>query len=135
MKFMNYKDKLWKIFSLYIRLRDSDEYGYCHCISCGAKKYFKEVDAGHFIPKTRGNSIYFDENNVNAQCPYCNRYLHGNLYWYGKNLEDKIGKDEVDKLFLRAKEIRKIRPKEYEELIAYYKLQVKNYCDVRNLSL
>lgn len=62
------KRNLWKIFSEYIRRRDSDSEGFGRCISCGAVGYYKEMHAGHYIPKSLGLSIYFEEKNVNLQC-------------------------------------------------------------------
>lgn len=121
---MNYKNKLWKIFSLYIRLRDADVKGNCRCISCGKIAKYTEMDAGHFIPKSKGNAIYFEEDNVHAQCRYCNSYLHGNLYFYGKALEDKIGKKAIDNLFKLSKTIKKITENEYKKMIEYYTTNV-----------
>ncbi|NMC75844.1 MAG: recombinase [Candidatus Methanofastidiosa archaeon] len=92
------KAKLWKIFSEYIRLRDSDNRGYCRCIYCDRVHNYKDIHAGHFIPKNKGWSIYFDEQNVNSQCAYCNLMLHGNQYAYGKAINDKYGKSVADKL-------------------------------------
>ena len=52
------KKKLWTLFSKYIRLRDSDYRGICSCCTCGIKKHYKEMQAGHFLPGRR-NSILF----------------------------------------------------------------------------
>lgn len=41
---MNYKDKLDRIFSEYIRLRDADNNGYIRCISCGKIVFWKDTD-------------------------------------------------------------------------------------------
>jgi transposase len=47
---MNYKAKLDKIFSEYIRLRDATlGDGYGTCISCGKIIYWKDNHCGHFI--------------------------------------------------------------------------------------
>ena len=42
-------DKLWKWFSIYIRLRDSDENGYGKCFTCGKIIFWKKGDCGHGI--------------------------------------------------------------------------------------
>ena len=48
----NYKEKLWKVFSEYIRLRDADDRGYCNCISCGKVIFLERfIEAGHYVPK------------------------------------------------------------------------------------
>jgi 5-methylcytosine-specific restriction endonuclease McrA len=118
------KRKLWETFSVYIRLRDSDGKGYCRCISCGEVKPYKEMDAGHFIPKSRGLSIYFYEDNVHAQCRQCNTFQHGNLYKYGKALEGKIGDKAIKEIEKLSKTIRKFTLAEYQGLIDYYKDQI-----------
>ena len=80
--------KLDTIFSIYIRLRDSDKNGFCKCISCKKKYHYKDVDAGHFIGR-RHLATRFDPKNVYAQCRYCNRYVAGNQYLYSLSLEKK----------------------------------------------
>ncbi len=67
-KLQRLKSNLWNVFSQYIRRRDIDENGMVACISCGKLDYFKNLDAGHYIPKTYGLSIYFEERNVHPQC-------------------------------------------------------------------
>lgn len=120
------KEKVWDKFSLYIRLRDSDEKGYCACISCGRVRFYKDkVDAGHFIPKNSGDNIYFDEDNVHAQCRYCNYYLSSNPKLYEKNLRLKIGDKAVDELYKKVKIKKSFNEKEYLEMKKYYHEQAK----------
>lgn len=133
----NLKDKLWKIFSEYIRLRDADWNGYAYCISCGKTAFWKDLDAGHFISKNSGDYFYFLEDNVNAQCPHCNRFLHGNLLNYRRGLICKIGEEEVDKLEYQSQlgvrlELNKEIRLDYEDLIRVYRDKLnelkKNKC-------
>jgi hypothetical protein len=113
------KKEFWQIFSKYIRQRDNGV-----CISCGKQDYWRRMDAGHYIPKTAGLSLYFDERNVNCQCTYCNRWMHGNLSRYAIELRKKYGNDILERLDeLRRKTI-KISTKEYEELIEKYKTKI-----------
>jgi len=125
------KRKLWETFSLYIRLRDSDEKGYCRCISYGAVKPYKEMDAGHFIPKNKGLAIYFEEDNIHAQCRGCNSFLHGNLYDYGKALEHKIGQKRIDELKALSKTTKKFTLAEYQAMIDYYSTEIIKMKDNR----
>jgi len=118
------KRKLWETLSLYIRLRDSDERGYSNCISCGVKKLYTDMDAGHFIPKNKGLAVYFLEDNIHSQCPGCNRYLHGNLYRYGKALEMKIGSKRIDELEALSKTTKKFTLVEYQAMIDYYRDEI-----------
>lgn len=111
----NLKAKLWKVFSEYIRQRDKGV-----CISCGKKDEWRNTDAGHYIPKTAGLSIYFDERNVNCQCTFCNRFRHGNLARYAIALRIKYGPNVLEELDKQQRQVRKITPAEYKELIDIY---------------
>lgn len=64
--------KLDAIFSQFIRLRDSQPFGYraFRCISCGQVKPFDQMDCGHFISRTH-MSTRFDENNCHGECRAC----------------------------------------------------------------
>lgn len=116
------KNKLWKVFSEYIRKRDD-----WVCISCGKPLRWNEGHAGHFVARNRSLNTYFDEQNVNLQCCHCNLYLSGNLYKYWKALEKKYGKDMPEELERRSKITRQIKPIEYEQLIEYYKGKLKEF--------
>lgn len=72
----------WKWFSVMIRLEASNDVGQVECVTCGSWDDWKEMDAGHFIAKNKGNQFYFEERNVHAQCHNCNRFKAGNLVEY-----------------------------------------------------
>ena len=77
-------------FNKFIRERDKDD----GCISCG-----KQIDqAGHFYSAGKHPELRYHEFNVNGQETYCNKHLSGNLNEYRRNLEKKIGLDELKKL-------------------------------------
>lgn len=115
------KRNLWKIFSEYIRRRDSDSEGFGRCISCGAVGYYKEMHAGHYIPKSLGLSIYFEEKNVHMQCPGCNLYRHGHLSSYAVNLRKKYGESILEELDQIKNNPVKFSRDQYEDLIELYK--------------
>ena len=116
----SYKKALWIIFSKYIRLRDGGM-----CFSCGKKDDWKNLDAGHYIPKTAGLALYFDEKNVNSQCTYCNRFMHGNLSQYALALRMKYGETILEELEWKRRKITRISIPEYQKLIQLYKDKVK----------
>ena len=64
--------KLDSEFSLYIRLRDSRNFGYKYfrCISCGQIKPYEQMDCGHFIGRTH-MATRFDEANCWGECRNC----------------------------------------------------------------
>jgi hypothetical protein len=115
--------KLDKVFSEYIRLRDSDENGICRCISCGTPHHWKATDAGHMI-KRQHMATRFDEKFVNGQCRKCNWLLQGNDVEYRKALVKKYGEKEVILLEWKGSQSKKWSAFELEMLIEYYKQKV-----------
>ena len=111
-----YKKRLWQTFSLYIRQRDKGI-----CISCGKEDHWRNTDAGHYIPRTAGLSLYFDEKNVHAQCTDCNRLRHGNLTQYAIALRKRYGESILEELESKRSVLRKITEQEYVDLIDLYK--------------
>ncbi len=120
------KKKLDKIFSEYIRLRDSDYKGNCKCISCGkeAPAFGGSTHAGHLFSR-RYLSIRFDEKNVNAQCSYCNTFLSGNQIKAARGVENKWGEGTVANLESRMHVTTKLSRIDYEEAIENIKRKIK----------
>ena len=117
------KKRLWIVFSQYIRRRDR-----CVCISCGVKKSLVEMDAGHYVPRTAGLSLYFDERNVNAQCQSCNRFRHGNLSQYALGLRKKYGESILEELEADRLKLKKYSKQEYLDLIEEYTQKLFHHC-------
>lgn len=117
--------KLDKVFSLYIRLRDSAAYNfkYFRCISCGQIKPFEQMDCGHFISRTH-QATRFDEENAHGECRFCNRFSADHIIAYQRNLEAKIGKDRVDMLLARGRMTKKWSAFELQLLIKHYQQEV-----------
>jgi len=99
------KDKLDKIFSKYIRLRDSNG-GIGQCCTCGKKLHWKEAHCGHFISR-RHLATRWDQ------------------YFFSLFIEKKYGKGTVDEIIQKSKQTIKITKSEYETLIEFYKTKVK----------
>jgi len=117
------KDKLWKLFSLYIRTKYSDPRGYVRCVTCSIKKPIKEMQAGHFIHG--GEMIRFDERNVHPQCPRCNKFLHGNLISYTLFIAEKYGEDTIDDLRRLQHSGKTLKIADLEEMIEDTKEEYK----------
>lgn len=122
--------KLDRVFSEYIRLRDSRPFSYkmFRCISCGEIKPYDQADAGHFISRTH-MSTRFDENNVHAECRFCNRFKADHMIGYQHNLIVKLGEQRYHLLLARGKETKKWSPWELELLIRHYTEEVKRMKD------
>lgn len=108
-KIMPLVKKADKVFSEYIRNRDSSTYvqneeglsipaGYC--ITCSKLVPTKGVGTGHnghFIP--RGCKLTrFDEQNCALQCGFCNTFRQGEQYKFGKAIDQRYGKGTSDRL-------------------------------------
>lgn len=111
------------IFSIYIRRRNADSKGMVKCVTCGCKKHWKEVHAGHFISR-RFYATRWDEDNVQVQCPSCNIARQGEQYVYGCWLNSQCD-GLADKLVEQSKKVVKFTDKRLEELTAYYRGLVK----------
>lgn len=91
--------KLEEEFNKYIRYRDSDGEGYAECISCGKQIKLGTIDyqAGHYVPVSMSSYWRFQEENVNAQCSYCNSFDKERAKLnYRKGMRDKYGHDHEE---------------------------------------
>lgn len=111
------KKKLWKLTSELVRREHADHVGYASCVTCGTTKHYKELQAGHFIPKKKGNSIYFERSNIHPQCYQCNINLGSNGPEYFRYMQKRYGDDEIERLRELAKTQVKFTVSDYEEMI------------------
>lgn len=125
-KSINLKDKLDKVFSLYIRLRDSDENGFCTCYTCGKVAHYKEMQNGHFWSRTH-LSTRFNEDNCKVQCVGCNIFKKGNYIEYTKRLLKELGEEKFNELEQLKNSTAKISKAEYEQMIEHYNQKIKEY--------
>lgn len=97
------EEKAWAIFSRYIKLRDTNQYGHGRCIDTNKSIFYKREngkwvsnsDAGHYITREI-KTIMFDEMNVHAQLSSANRSMV--FQDYRNNLISKIGLENVESL-------------------------------------
>ncbi len=117
-------------FHKFIRLRDTDEYGYGLCIATGKRLQIgtEEAQAGHYYAAGLHKTLEFNEDNVNLQSLQDNYFGH-DFASYSCNLIAKIGMDRVRKLDHLAKQGKRGFHKEDRflmiEIIETYKLKVK----------
>ena len=115
------KKELDKWCSLYIRLRDSNEYGMVQCFTCGiVKPYNRGMQCGHFQSRTH-LSTRFDEQNCQPQCVGCNMFKQGEQYKFALGLDSIYGEGTAQELQYLAKTIVKFSRSDYDEKISYYK--------------
>lgn len=117
-------EKLDDVFSMFIRLRDSNTNGTFRCISCGRILPFEQADCGHYINR-KHMSLRFSEKNCNAQCRSCNRFDEGNIQGYRRGLITKYGEPTVILLEAMKNETNKLSIFELEAMIDHYRKEVK----------
>jgi len=118
------KSKLDKLFSLYIRQRNKDFDEFVSCFTCGVKKHWKQMHAGHFQSR-KHLTTRWDEVNVQVQCPKCNLFNQGEQYKFGLYLDKKYGEGTSDELHQRAMTIVKLSRIDYEEAIKNIEKKLK----------
>lgn len=122
-------------FSRYIRLKYSDNRGYCRCISCGKVYFWKEIQNGHYMSR-RYMSTRFSEDNCRPQGVECNIFNQGAIQMYRRALIKEIGEQRVDLIEVRARQENKNWSLfELKQLIEYYKKEVEKLLDEKNLTL
>jgi hypothetical protein len=110
-----WKKKCWDLFSQIVRYRDCGVDMYGNCCTCGTKKHFSELQAGHFIPG-RHNSVLFDMRNCHAQCMQCNVLLKGNMVRYYRFMRERYGQEVIDELERLDSETRQFKVFQLKEL-------------------
>ena len=131
------KKDLWKLFSIFIRLRDTDKNGWGYCKTCQRTIFWKRGQAGHFLPG-RTNTILFHEDLTHLQCYHCNIHLRGNSREYDKFMRKKYGNkkvEEFDKLGKYHKNIKQFTIQELQNLIISYKEKVKKLLENKTFEL
>ena len=122
------KKELDKYFSLFIRLRSANEYGYCQCFTCGKVGHYKTggMQNGHFQSRKHLATRFSEDGNCEVQCIKCNIFDSGQQYLFSLRLDEKYGGGTSEELEYLARTIHNVSRVEYEEKISYYKNLVKN---------
>ena len=117
--------KLWKVFSIFIRLRDSDSNGIGRCFTCHRFVVWnKNGQCGHGIPRQHMSTKY-DEKNNHLQCKFCNGPEGGNQAIYKENVIKKYGPETWKLLELKSRSIFRWTQFEVDALTDHYKQEVR----------
>lgn len=119
------KRKLDAIFSEYVRKSSADQFGNARCVSCGAVKPWRALQAGHFVSRVR-LATRWDLMNTHPQCSKCNVLLRGNAAGYSLYLVKKYGPWVLDDLDARSRKPVKFTRADLNALIEVYKANFKN---------
>lgn len=123
-----------KWFSIYIRLRDSNEDGVGECCTCGKHVHWKQGDAGHFVNRQH-KSLRYSEDNVHLQCRKCNRFDEGNITGYSIFMINKFGSDILSKLSVAKNVTVKMGKYELSQIAFFYKSKAKELAKLKRIQL
>ncbi len=113
------KAELDKAFSIYIRQRGADENGFNSCVSCGVRKHWSELQAGHYYSRVFLGTRYH-ETNTFPQCPVCNVLRRGNMASYARFMYATYPQSMLDELDALHKKVVKFDRSDLEALIVKY---------------
>ena len=119
-------------FSKYIRLRDANINGVCSCITCGAKKHWKQMDAGHFQSR-RYSATRYHEQNAHAQCQACNKYNAGEQYRHGQEIDLRYGAGTAEYLETLSRSLFKMNKVEVMEIAKEYKQRAEEIAEQKGI--
>ncbi len=94
--FQAWRNEALRHFQKYRRLVNTRN-GYTVCISCQAVHHWKQMDGGHYIPRTI-RITELEPDNVWPQCKQCNGFQEGNTVAYRFSLMKLIGLHRVERL-------------------------------------
>ena len=117
------KNKLDKVFSVYIRTRFKDHNAMVKCFTCGKFGHWGTMHCGHYISR-RFLSTRWDEKNCQVQCPACNLYQEGNKNSFALRLMEKYGQTILLELEAKKQNICRMGKFEYEQLIVYFQKKI-----------
>ena len=119
--YQSLKKKLDAVFSIFIRLRDSEK-GIVTCPLCWKRIPRKQAQNMHFISRSVLKYRY-DEDNCFAGCMRCNVILNGNYQVYTLRMINRYWKEFVEKR-INDKSIFKVGVDRFKEKIEEYTQKV-----------
>jgi hypothetical protein len=109
-----YHSSAWRYFSKYVLLYYSRDNETVNCITCNRNMELtsKKSCCGHLIKVYDSNSTNFatalEFTNVGPQCATCNNDLHGNENMMKEALMRIHGKEEIEKLYIKRRQVEKM---------------------------
>lgn len=113
-------DKLWKVFSMFIRLRDVGPDGYGKCFTCSRIIHWTRGDCGHGIPRQH-KATKFNERNNHLQCKTDNGFQGGMREAYKSEMDRRYGENSWDLMQLASRQLVKRGQFEIDVLTKHYK--------------
>ena len=119
------KNRLDRVFSVWTRRRFADQSGMVRCVSCGATKHWKQIQAGHFQKRHYLGTRWHPEN-VAPQCVACNVFGSGNLAAYAAWGVNRYGQDWPARMVSLSKETVKWSRTDLQQLIEDYETRLRH---------
>jgi hypothetical protein len=116
--------ELDEVFATFIKLRDTDSFGYGRCHTCGRRIHYKLGDCGHGIHRQH-MATRFDERNCALQCVDCNRFEGGQQEKFAAAVDRRSGPGTWEYLQNLSKTTVKLTRPEVETMVQYYKDKVR----------
>lgn len=88
-------------FSIWTRKSGADHTGRAECYTCGVRKQYMEMDAGHFQTRAK-YATRWDVQNVKPQCKHCNMTNGGHQYEFALHLDREYGPGTADAVVARS---------------------------------
>jgi hypothetical protein len=117
------KKEMDAVFSEWIRRKDAIN-GLATCVTCGTRKPWKEMQAGHFISRVH-LAVRWDEQNVHVQDARCNIFLSGNYVEYAIYMVENYGYSAVQDLNEQKHRSVKYSRSDYETMISDTKAKLQ----------
>ena len=110
-----------------VRLKASDDNGYCRCVTCGAQHHWKDMQGGHYVPRGKTATKLMEEN-IHPQCRACNGFSmkYGNAEkQYTLYMIDYYGRDFVERMIVDSSKPKKYSRPEIEQIKKELNEQIK----------
>ena len=125
--------KLDAVYSQYIRLLKSDDDGYCICVTCGTKLYWKEIQNGHYFSR-KHYATRWNDDNCWPQDYRCNVALNGNYIEYTMFMINTYGINFIGEFKKQANTTYKISLQELRDKIDHYSTEVNRLKSTKGIA-
>lgn len=106
------------------RIESADGNGYCACVSCGAIDHYKNMDGGHWIPRTK-TATKLHPKNIHPQCKSCNHFRKAEAaVTYSQYMYRTYGTEFCDHLITLSKLTAKHTRPALMEMIETFKIRL-----------
>ena len=125
-------DQVAVLLQKLVRLKAADSDGYASCVTCGARKHWKELQGGHWIERGKQATKIMEEN-IHPQCQGCNGFgmkFHTHVKdAYSQYMREMYGDDFCDQMLIDSnKPVKRLRA-DLEDLKREYTEQIKQLQD------